>query len=171
MVPKQKTLEEFIGEIVIDCIANLPRHPVLDVFSRCVDTAADGSKGYSIEFAYSGQKKLDHVIFIRLDPGEKPDNYAAIAAGMLAQYNITCGKNDSRLSLNLALVARKNLSAGIVAELLGIPTANVVKAYRNYFGREPEGDCMSIRDVFNIAQLTGISDAVFLKSIKNFYST
>ncbi len=166
MFHKEKTLDEFVGEIVIDCIANLPENPVLDVFARCVDTSADGSRGYCIEFNYSGRKKLSHRIFFRLDRGEKPDDYARIAAGMLGRYRIDGERKNGRILLNLRLLAAKNMSAGIVADILGKSTADVVNAYRRYFGREPVGECMSFVDVYRIAQLTGVGDADFLKKLR-----
>jgi hypothetical protein len=184
MASKISSIDVFVKDAVIDFYSSLPVNAAIDVVCRQRAVLGDGTGVFELNAQYraDGVEKDRYFGIVSLDKGEELPNHAVLVQQMLGKYGIearlsegTAEARQQQISLRTLEFSggefrRQTLTAGLVAEILGIATAQAVNAYRTIHTREPVGETLNYFDLMQIAGKLGFDNERILNCLEAFNS-
>ena len=175
-VLKAKSIDEFVRDAVLDCHATIPVAASVNVTCMPTGNFPDGTRTFSLKAEYSVDTvlRVSYSGTISLDRGDVLPDYAKIMGQMIGRFGIQAGIEKLRgfyarkIELDTDSL-RRFMSAGVVADMLGVATSRVVDAYYRNYKREPAGNCFGFPDVVRIAGQLGLSDEQLLKRLEAYH--
>ncbi len=179
-----RSIDEFVKEIILDCYRELPNKAQVLVVCERESGQADGSTTYGLEAVYSVGRDERYIYSdtVSLDPNDKLPNYAESIRNMIVKHGIPASNSETvvkikqkevpagLVEISCALLRGRILNSGMVADLLGVSTADVVKAYFKAHKKEPVGHCMYFPEIMSVAKQLRLTDEHVLKCIEVYTS-